>query len=180
MPIYTKTGDTGETALYGGKRVKKSHTLVAAYGAVDELSCWIGKIVVLLHIDKEQHLADFLLLIQKDLFLIGGCLAGWKADLGLIQTRITEIEVEIDTLETQLPELRNFILPGGSLRAAEIHIVRSVVRRVERQIVSLGDELPDSIIMQYLNRLSDLLFVVARYITMIDGGTEVVWTPTKP
>lgn len=175
MPIYTKTGDKGETSLFGGVRVSKSSEQVEAYGSVDELNCWIGLIIAEL---EHQQKKELLQKIQTDLFVIGGNLAGWKSDLSELQTRVTEMEVEIDAMESSLQSLTNFILPGGTMLASRIHLARSVCRRVERQIVKIRNsnfEI-DEIIIQYLNRFSDLLFVLARFINKAYGVEDVVWT----
>lgn len=182
MPIYTKTGDKGETSLFGGTRVSKSHERVEVYGSVDELNSWVGLIVAKLdHKEKKE----FLMKIQSDLFVLGGNLAGWKTDLAPLKTRVTEMEVEIDAMETQLQELKNFILPGGTELSATVHIARSITRRVERQTVRLfevksqksgvnGQE--KEVILQYLNRLSDLFFVLARFINKKADVSDVIWS----
>ncbi len=174
MPIYTRTGDAGTTALFGGKRVLKSEALVDVYGSVDELNSWVGLIASQL---KETHLKKLFSEIQSDLFSIGGCLAGWKTELAMLETRVTQMEVEIDAMEKELPPLTNFILPGGSLLASQVHVVRSVCRRVERQVVALtGKQTVDPRIIKYLNRLSDLCFMLARFINKNERAEEVVWS----
>lgn len=173
MPIYTKTGDQGETSLFGGQRVRKSSDLVQAYGSVDELNSWVG--VVVASVDN-AHQKEFLEKIQSDLFIIGGNLAGWETDLSVLPTRVTEMEVEIDAMEESLTPMRNFILPGGSMAAAQIHVTRSVVRRVERLVVALAEtQSVNPIIMQYLNRLSDLFFVLARFINKERHVEDIPW-----
>jgi len=174
MPIYTRTGDTGTTALFGGKRVHKSDELVDVYGSVDELNSWVGLISSQM---TENHLKKLFAEIQSDLFSIGGSLAGWKADLTSLETRVTQMEVEIDAMDKELPSLTNFILPGGTTLASQIHIIRSVTRRVERQVVSLSKKQTiDSAIVKYLNRLSDLFFELARFINNKAHAEEVVWS----
>ncbi len=174
MPIYTKTGDTGMTSLFGGKRVLKSEALVDAYGSIDELNSWMG--VIGSHI-TQGHLKDLLQKIQADLFTIGGHLAGWKADLSPLVTRVTEMEVEIDAMEKEVAPLTNFILPGGSIAASYIHVARSITRRVERQVVALAQtETVDASIIQYLNRLSDLCFMMARFINKQANVEDVIWS----
>lgn len=177
MPIYTKTGDSGETSLFGGKRVSKSHAKVDVYGSVDELNCWIGLVIAESTEKKEEHIRSLLLQMQRDLFVIGGYLASWQADLSPLSTRVIEMELEIDALDEQLPKLTQFILPGGCVRAAHVHIVRSIVRRVERLVVELAkhDQI-DTRVIQYMNRLSDLFFMLARYITKNDNGQEIYWS----
>lgn len=173
MPIYTKTGDKGETSLFGGKRVLKSEVLVDAYGSIDELNSWVGFVVASIEHEEKQQ---FLQKIQSDLFTIGGTLAGWETDLAVLPIRVTEMEVEIDAMEEQLPELKNFILPGGTLPASHVHLARSICRRVERQVVALSQKQPvDERIITYLNRLSDLFFVLSRFINNNAGVTESVW-----
>jgi len=177
MPIYTRTGDTGSTSLFGGKRVLKCEELVDVYGSIDELNSWVGFIVSEI---KIEHLKKLLLEIQSDLFTIGGNLAGGKTDLSILKTRVPKMEAEIDAMDKELPELTNFILPGGSKESAKIHIARSVCRRVERQTVALAQKKNiDVLIIKYLNRLSDLLFTVARYINRKSKIKDVVWSGQK-
>ncbi|MCL4360500.1 cob(I)yrinic acid a,c-diamide adenosyltransferase [Patescibacteria group bacterium] len=174
MPIYTRTGDSGETSLFGGKRVLKCHELVDAYGSLDELNSWVG-LVISGPLTGEQK--QFFTTVQSDLFLLGSGLAGWPADLSPLATRIPRIEGEIDAMEAKLPALANFILPGGSPYAAYAHITRSICRRVERQVVALrGKQEVDPGIVPYLNRLSDLFFVLARSINSDAHIGETVWT----
>lgn len=179
MPIYTKTGDTGDTSLFGGKRVSKSDNRVEAYGSVDELNSWVGMIVSEISFPEKK---DFLQKIQSDLFILGGFLAGWDNDLSALVTRVTEIEVEIDAMEETLPSLTSFILPGGSPLAAKIHVTRSICRRAERLIVQVirskpveGKKKEEDIILQYVNRLSDLFFVLARFINNNVGTADIPW-----
>jgi cob(I)alamin adenosyltransferase len=184
MSIYTRTGDAGKTSLYGGKRVLKSEELVNAYGSIDELNSWVGLIVSEMKID---HLKKLFLEIQSDLLIIGSNLAGGKTNLSILETRVPQMEVEIDVMDKELPKLSNFILPGGSPQAARVHIVRNVCRRVERRIVALSQkshfakasrdrQTIDLSIIKYLNRLSDLLFVVARYINRTSEVEDIVWS----
>lgn len=174
MPIYTRTGDAGTTSLFGGKRVLKCEELVDAYGSMDELNSWVGLVVCE---SKQEHLKKLFDDIQSDLFTIGGNLAGWKADLIMLDIRVTQMEVEIDAMESKLPELTNFILPGATKEAAHIHIARSITRRVERQVVALAQKQTiDASIIKYLNRLSDLFFVLARFINKNAKVPEVIWS----
>ena len=175
VKIYTRTGDRGQTSLYGGKRVSKDNLQVSAYGTVDELNSSIG--VVISHIESESEIKSFLVLIQADLFTIGARLAGSKVNLENIKNRVKEMEKIIDRLDENLPELRNFILPGGSQVASFSHLARSVCRRAERDVVSLKRELKelDDEIIIYLNRLSDLLFVLARYLNKMSNVNDIVW-----
>jgi cob(I)alamin adenosyltransferase len=172
MPIYTRTGDDGTTSLYGGKRVLKCEELVDVYGSMDELNSWMGLITV-----KAKSNKSFLLAIQSDLFTIGSTLAGWKGNLRSVRSRIAEMEKHIDQMDSQLPKRTHFIVPGGSELAAQIHIARSICRRVERQTVALSKKQDiHPVIIQYLNRLSDLLFMLARFINMQGKVRETVWS----
>jgi cob(I)alamin adenosyltransferase len=168
MKIYTKTGDRGETALFGGGRVSKHDVRVAAYGDVDELNSVIGAAMAVAPVATEHELLEQ---IQRDLFAIGGQLATRepekveralaKADID--ERRIAQMEEIMDRAETALPPLAAFILPGGSLKAAAFHVARTVCRRAERSVVALHAQEPVApVILVYLNRLSDLLFVLAR------------------
>ena len=173
MPIYTKTGDTGSTSLYGGKRVLKCEELVDVYGSIDELNSWVGRIDAEI---ESPDVSQFLSVIQSDLFTIGSHMAGWTTDLSGLSKRIKEMEERIDIMESQLPSLKNFILPGGTPLASTIHLARSVCRRVERQAVALGQhQAVDPLIFAYLNRLSDLFFMLARFINQQAGIVEVTW-----
>lgn len=173
MPIYTRTGDTGTTALFGGKRVLKSEALVDVYGSVDELNSWVGLIAGQLTVADVQN---FLFEIQSDLFTIGSVLAGWEKNLTHLDGRIVQMEARIDLMEKALPPLTNFILPGGSVLGAQTHIARSICRRVERQTVALlQKQFVDPLIIKYLNRLSDLFFDLARYINKQQNVEEVAW-----
>lgn len=196
MPIYTRTGDKGETSLFGGKRVLKCEELVDVYGSIDELNCWIGlvssKLKTLPRRQAGQNTKVFFNVIQSDLFTIGSTLAGWNGDLSNLQKRVDEMEKRIDEMDRELPVLKNFILPGGSELGALVHIARSICRRVERQTVALFNRQPSAvspsiklrvnfqqeekeIIIKYLNRLSDLFFVLARFINHCAGVKEIVW-----
>lgn len=173
MPIYTRTGDAGTTSLFGGKRVLKCEELVDVYGSLDELNSWIGLIAAEL---ESVEVQKFLMVIQSDLFTIGSTLAGWKGNLSQLPARVKEMEARIDAMEKDLGALRNFILPGGSRLGALTHVARGICRRVERQTVALGQkERVDPRIYIYLNRLSDLLFVLARFINKNEQVGEVAW-----
>ncbi len=169
MRIYTKTGDDGTTALFGGKRVLKCHELVEVYGSIDELNSWLGYILTSL---TDKKLNKFLTIVQSDLFSIGSTLAGWKGDITHLEKRVGEMEKLIDSLDKKLPELTNFILPGGSVAGSRLHIARSIARRVERQAVKIH---ADRRIIMYLNRLSDALFILARFINKKSGLRESIW-----
>lgn len=155
MGIYTRTGDTGRTSLYGGKRVSKNNPIVEACGTLDELSSYIGLIVS--HLENQKDV-EMLRAIQNDLYQIMAKLAGSKNRIDFIDDRLLVFEKQIDHLTRALPLLHDFILPGGSNTSALFHIARTVCRRAERRTVKLR---PKKII-SYLNRLSDLLFVFAR------------------
>jgi|SRR3989338_500654 len=173
VKIYTKTGDLGQTSLYGGKRVFKSDQRVASYGGIDELNTVLGMVLVNL---SDEKIKKFLGQIQHDLFLIGSTLAGAKLDLVSLEVRVGEMERLIDSLDKNLPELKNFILPGGGEKGALVHFARSVARRAEREVVNLNvSENVDKKILVYLNRLSDLLFIIARYINHEEKQEEKVW-----
>ncbi len=181
MKIYTRTGDAGDTGLFGGGRVPKDHPRVAAYGDVDELNSAIG-------VARAAQPAGFfdplLASIQRDLFAIGGHLATpdpgrvaralEKAELA--DDRVAEFERSMDEADAELPPLRAFVLPAGSPKAAALHLARTVCRRAERSVVHLGhtDEVPP-LFVTYLNRLSDLLFTLARVANRRQGQGDVTW-----
>lgn len=173
--IYTKTGDDGETGLFGGSRVPKDDPRVAAYGDVDELNAAIGLAASL---EPQSFDATFLETIQRDLFTIGAELASPNpAEAPHIgQAQVGALEHMIDGHEAKLPTLKNFILPGGTPKAAAFHVARTVCRRAERAVVGLArrDTISPAIV-QYLNRLSDLLFVLARAANAQAGRPEVTW-----
>jgi len=176
MKIYTKTGDAGETGLFGGGRVPKDDPRVSAYGDVDELNAWIGFAVAI-------HLPDFesriLEAVQRDLFAIGAELAtpdATKLRTALGADTVGALEQVIDSYDPKLKPLKNFILPGGSPKGAALHVARTVCRRAERSVVALArSQRINPLIVQYLNRLSDLLFVLARAVNMQTGHDDVVW-----
>ena len=194
MPIYTKTGDDGDTALFGGGRVPKNDRRVEAYGAVDELNSFVGlALASVTHADADADCdadADTgirrgLLLIQNDLFALGANLATPEGDDSRPRpqtpevpvARVEEMEEWIYQATQELPELRQFVLPGGTEAAARLHVCRSVCRRAERAVVALGrEERLDPGIVPYLNRLSDLLFVWARLENLRDGQADVPWS----
>lgn len=157
MPIYTKTGDDGTTALYGGKRLLKSDLQVEAYGSIDELTSFIGLVVNKLINRKDKF---FLISLQKDLYQIMAVLSGASIDPKfLFGEKVLTFENKIDELEKKLPKLNKFILPGGTEISSWFHILRVICRRAERNVVRFDNNI---IIVKYLNRLSDLLFVMAR------------------
>lgn len=186
MKIYTKKGDRGETSLIGGTRVPKSHVRIVAYGTVDELNAHIGVVRGGLPVDGAE--AEFLGDIQNELFVIGGLLAAdpVKNRMELPQldkASIGRMEGAIDGMNEALEELRAFILPAGHVAVAQCHVARTVCRRAERAVVRLdeasGEHGVDPLILEYLNRLSDYLFVLARKIAHDLGVTEVPWAPRK-
>jgi cob(I)alamin adenosyltransferase len=181
MRIYTKTGDKGETALFGGGRVPKDHPRVAAYGDVDELNSVIG----LIRATEPAALFDSLLeSIQRDLFSIGGHLATPDPErvskalekAALSPERVSEFERAMDEAERELPPLKAFVLPAGTPKAASLHLARTVCRRAERSVVHLAhtNDVP-GLFMVYLNRLSDLLFTLARLANHRAGVPDVTW-----
>jgi len=179
MKIYTKTGDGGETSLVDGSRIRKDHARVAAFGDVDELNAGIG--AARIHADAE--LSQLLEGVQRDLFAIGAQIADPRAQVAsrkekaaLAAGRIVDLERAIDAREAQMPPLTAFILPGGTPLAASLHVARTVCRRAERSILALGRTDPvDPLIVVYLNRLSDLLFVLARHANHAAGLPEPKW-----
>lgn len=181
MKIYTKTGDTGQTALIGGTRVLKSHSRVSAYGTVDELNSWIGLLRDQAVIQPSEKVV--ILLIQDRLFIMGSLLAAdpEKSRMKLPELTIDDVlilETEIDRMDALLPQLKNFILPGGHQSVSFCHLARCICRRAEREVVSLSTEtLVDPMIIIYLNRLSDFLFTLARYWSMVAGAEEIPWIP---
>ena len=179
VKIYTKTGDSGETALLGGTRVSKAAPRVAAYGDVDELNAWLGFVRAARPGDP---LAGMLDRIQRDLFAIGarladpsGAVAERVSKTAVTADDVTRLEGWIDQLESGLKPLRRFILAGGSPTAASLHVARTVCRRAERSVVALGADAIESELLVYLNRLSDLLFVMARAANHQDGVAESEW-----
>jgi cob(I)alamin adenosyltransferase len=180
MKIYTKTGDTGETGLIDGSRVPKDHARVAAYGDVDELNAALG--VVRTHAE-DPALDALLAAVQRDLFALGAQLADpkeriaeRKAKAAISAGRVRALERAIDRREAELPALRAFILPGGSRLGAFLHLARTVCRRAERSVVQLArGERVDPALIVYLNRLSDLLFVLARHASHRLGQPEDRW-----
>ena len=181
MKIYTKTGDSGETGLFGGGRVGKDHPRVEAYGDVDELNATLGLVRAL---EPMPRIDEVIVPIQRDLFSIGALLATpdrekMRASLEKARIddgRIRELEGAIDQCEAELEPLRSFIVPGGTAKAAALHVARTVCRRAERRVVALqhSEELP-TIVVVFLNRVSDLLFMLARVANRRAGAGEVSW-----
>ena len=181
MKIYTKSGDAGSTGLFGGGRVPKDDVRVEAYGDVDELNAVLG---MARSVEMMPRIDEVLLLVQRDLFAIGALLATPDRDkmaqhlekARIDEDRIAELEHSIDDAEAELEPLRAFILPGGTPKAAALHVARTVCRRAERHVVRLQHdvELPPLAVI-YLNRLSDLLFTLARLANRRAGAGEVTW-----
>ena len=178
MKIYTRTGDTGETSLFGKDRVSKADPRVDAYGEVDELNAWIGFVRTT---ELDPDMQDALLQIQRDLFALGAQLADPAERLSSRMTKafltddeVVRLEDLIDRLETELPPLTRFILPSGSPAGAALHVSRTVCRRAERRMVDLRPP-PDAVLVRYVNRLSDLLFVMARAASHRAGQPETAW-----
>jgi|TARA_B100001094_G_scaffold49233_1_gene44659 cob(I)alamin adenosyltransferase len=171
--IYTKTGDDGTTGLGDGSRIAKNAARVEAFGTVDEANSAIG--VILASSSSTDFISKCLTNVQHDLFELGGelCIPGHAA---IEQSFITRLENELDYLNKDLPPLKDFILPGGGPAAAACHLARTIVRRAERRVLTLKNKEPvrDEVI-GYLNRLSDLLFVIARILARIENGKEVIW-----
>ena len=179
MKIYTKTGDRGDTRLFDGTKVRKHDERVDAYGDVDELNSFIGAAASFL---KDAELESMLADIQKDLFSVGAQLAdpGSKSQnrgkFQIPKERVESLEKAIDMFETELPPLRQFILAGGGHGGALLHVARTVCRRAERRVVNLSEKVEvNPIVIEYLNRLSDFLFVIARLVNHREGKQEIVW-----
>ena len=179
MKIYTRTGDAGETGLFDGTRVSKADPRVDAYGAIDETNAWLG-LARASGLDAE--LAGMLETIQRDLFAVGARLADPAQRIAERVTKaavraeaIAQMEGWIDALEGDLPPLRRFILAGGSPAGAALHLARTVCRRAERRIVSLGADAVEPEVLAYVNRLSDFLFVLARAVNKRAGVVEIQW-----
>lgn len=183
MKIYTRTGDKGQTSLLGGDRVPKDSLRIESYGTVDELNSHIG----LLRDFAKGDLDAELMPIQATLFSLGSRLASGTEEQAekfkvpaITEAHITQLESEMDRMDAELPEMRNFILPGGDMASSQAHICRTVCRRAERLIVRLASEEPvPEIVVRYLNRLSDHLFVLARCIAHHNGVSDTPWKPRQ-
>lgn len=184
MKIYTRTGDSGETALFGGGRVRKNHLRVETYGEVDELNAAIGMITVILEENGATRHLERLRTIQEDLFAIGAHLATPDTESNkaaqhlpaLPTPRIEQMEAWMDEADLSLEPLQNFILAGGTEAAARSHLARSVCRRAERRVIAMTEEDPvEAAILIYLNRLSDYLFMLARLANREAGVEDVPW-----
>lgn len=181
MKIYTRGGDTGDTSLLGGKRVPKDSLRITSYGTIDELNSHLGVLR-----DHANGTADVLLIpIQETLFSLGSRLASGTEEQAdrfkvphVTDADVDALEAAMDRMDAELPEMRNFILPGGHLAASQAHVCRTVCRRAERSVVELArtEDVP-GIVVRYLNRLSDLLFVLARHLAHRDGVADTPWRP---
>lgn len=183
MKIYTRAGDEGTTGLFGGGRVSKTHPRIAAYGTVDETNSFIGLARSLAAAHPESGRLDALLAsVQEEMFVLGADLAT-PADAKARSPRVSDVHVKrlersIDELEEDLPPLKRFILPGGTPTASALHVARSVCRRAERMVLEAAEEEAVSPLAPvYLNRLSDFLFVLARWANQTEGGREWTWSP---
>jgi cob(I)alamin adenosyltransferase len=181
IKVYTKTGDSGQTSLVGGKRVPKNHERIMAYGTVDELNVNVG---ALRDIVEQESLTKTLIIIQNDLFILGSLLASdgsSKVNLpSLSMQKIEFLEKQIDLMDEDLPAIKNFILPGGHPTVSAAHICRVICRRAERLLVDLTERKEvDTIYMKYLNRLSDYFFVLSRTLSTINNAVETPWIPDK-
>lgn len=178
MKIYTKTGDDGTTGLQGGKRVSKSDLRIIAYGSVDEINSCLG---VALAQNPDSDITELLMRVQNELFVAGSDLSDpnlTNAKNRVTDTMIENLEKNIDKFEQELDPLTNFILPGGHKTAAHLHLARTVTRRAETQLVLLSRQEQINVNCQkYLNRLSDLLFVLARIANKRSGVADVIWKP---
>ncbi len=176
--LYTRGGDSGETSLLGGVRVSKSHVRLEALGAIDELNSALGLAVALL---DDEALAEVLERVQNRLFALGAQLAADQAaasgpPAGVTAGHVQQIEAMIDRYDSELPPLKVFVLPGGHPGAAQLHVARVVCRRAERAVVRLAETAPvNEQAMVYLNRLSDLMFVLARHVNHKHGIPDVPW-----
>jgi cob(I)alamin adenosyltransferase len=177
VKIYTRTGDAGQTSLFGGTRVPKNDARIEAYGTVDELNSFLG---LARAAGIPPEIDAQLLRVQSDLFAIGAHLASPDPTrfAGVDEGRITELEKGIDAMEPELSPLTSFILPAGSIGATHLHASRTICRRAERRVVALEDDAPATLsTITYLNRLSDYLFVAARFANLRAGIADVPWKP---
>lgn len=182
--LYTGTGDQGTTSLVGGERIKKACARLDAYGTLDEFSSFLG--IIASEKTCPDGLRNQILRIQNSLFDAGCYLATSVREgdnpscRGICNEAISEVESWIDVLDSETPKINKFVLPGGSLLAAHCHVARTVCRRAERKILALAEiEYVDPVLLKWINRLSDYLFIAARYINYILGHEEIVWQPGK-
>ena len=190
MKIYTKTGDNGQTGLFGGQRVSKSSLRIASYGHIDELNSLLSVCRALNESDsknKNDFLEKILHELQQDLFVVGADMAtpldtsNASIKIERISDKyVTKLEKWIDEIDLKLSALKNFILPGGTILASHLHLARCVCRRAERAIVALQSKEPiNTIVVIYVNRLSDLLFMMGRHTNTIAGKSEEIWLKNK-
>lgn len=178
MKIYTKTGDKGQTSLIGGTRVPKHHIRIETYGTVDELNSWIG---LLRDTIEDKHVKEILVESQDRLFTIGSILASdpEKSKMKLPELKNEDVELlekEIDAMDQVVPPMKSFVLPGGHPTVSHIHIARCICRRAERCTIHLTEEAPvEELVIHYLNRLSDYLFMLARKVSHDLGAEEIPW-----
>jgi cob(I)alamin adenosyltransferase len=184
MKIYTKTGDSGETSLFNGIRVKKNNTRIVTYGIIDEVNSNIGLLLYYVKLDgRLKDIQELLLELQNQLFILGSDLANPDIKLKdyprINSEDVIYIEKTIDKLELDLEPLKSFILPGGSLESSYCHIIRTVIRRAEVNITTLllDDELNKTCLI-YLNRLSDLFFILSRFINKLKNIQDIPWKPS--
>ena len=188
--IYTRGGDEGDTNLAGGQRIGKDHPRIDCYGTVDELNAFCGMALVTVRELTPSYprlggLDSILSRVQHELFNLGSILATLPLDVQPRQPRITDIEIrqlesEIDRMNLELPELRSFVLPGGSRLNTELHVCRTICRRAERRLVELmREEAVDAHAVMYLNRLSDAFFVWSRWVNHVLGIPETLWQPNQ-
>lgn len=188
--VYTRRGDAGMTSLVGGQRVSKRDLRIESYGTLDELNAFLGASRESLAVESAKtprlaELASVLVRVQHELFNAGSILATLPEDVHPAQARITAadvafLEAEIDRMNEELPPLRSFVLPGGSRLNADLHVARTVCRRAERLTVALASEVEvDPLVITYLNRLSDALFVWSRWVCHVAGVPETLWDPNK-
>lgn len=174
--IYTRTGDKGQTSLVGGKRVSKIHPRLEAYGTIDELSSHLGLLAAM---TNDEHHRQFIIQVQNTLFHLSAILATepeskWQP-APLDAALITAMEEEIDTLQELVPPFRGFIIPGGCQASAQAHVCRTVCRRAERRMLTMGETISiDSTVLEYINRLSDYLFILARRLNQQAGVEEIM------
>ena len=188
--VYTKTGDRGHTQLVGGKKISKSDLRICSYGEIDELNSYVGGCRQMIidskfENDDLQRISDILYRVQNELFNVGNMLATLDEDIkkGMPQvetSHIVNLEKDIDYFNSNIPTLKSFILPGGSQTNVWFHITRTLCRKCERTVVALSKkEKIDIVIIKYLNRLSDALFVWSRWINFINSEDEVLWNPNE-
>lgn len=182
MKIYTKTGDEGMTGLFGGGRVRKDTTRIEAYGDVDELNAVLGLVRCE---SRHELISKALMSLQEALFIVGAQLASPKRAPNIeviTSAHVDALERQIDVISENLPQMRNFILPGGGKTASYLHLARTVCRRAERRVVTLAGEDKEAVdkwVVIYMNRLSDYLFILARLANQLDGVEDIPWLPTK-